>query len=97
MSNAFDNLASTLITYNNTTHNVGDELLYFASPESDSTFTIDFHRPIYRPDFEIYKNGVLVHTSASVTTSNENPCVTFHCNIPCLVDTRVKTYLRHKF
>ena len=73
MSNAFDNSASTLTTYNNTTYNVGDELFYFASPECISTFTIDFHRPIYRHGFEIYKNGVLVHTYASVTTSNDNP------------------------
>ena len=73
MLNAFDNSASTLITYNNTSYNVGDELFYFASPESVSTFTIDFHRPIYRCGFQIYKNGVLVYTDASVTTSNENP------------------------
>ena len=46
LSNVFDNSASTLITYNNIAYNVGDELFYFASPESVSTFTIDHHRPI---------------------------------------------------
>jgi hypothetical protein len=60
LSNVFDNLASTIINFNSNTYSVGDELLYFASPESVSTFTIVFHRPIYRPSFEIYQNAVLV-------------------------------------
>ncbi len=73
LSNAFDNLATTLINYNGNSYNVGNELFYFASPESVSSFTIAYHRPAYRAGFEIYKNGVLVYIDASVTSSNENP------------------------
>jgi hypothetical protein len=73
LSNAFDNLGTTLITYIGNSYNVGNELFYFASPESVSSFTIAYHRPAYRAGFEIYKNGVLVYIDASVTTSNENP------------------------
>ena len=73
LSNAFDNLGTTLITYNGNSYNVGNELFYFASPESVSSFTISYHRPAYRPGFQIFKNGVLVYTDASVTTTSDNP------------------------
>jgi len=73
LSNAFDNLGTTLITYIGNSYNVGNELFYFASPESVSSFTIDYHRPAYRPGFQIFKNGVLVYTDASVATSADLP------------------------
>jgi hypothetical protein len=73
LSNAFDNLATTRIDYNATSYNVGNELFYFASPESVSSFTISYHRPAYRPGFQIFKNGVLVYTDASVATSADLP------------------------
>ena len=73
LSNAFDNLGTTLITYNGNSYNVGNELFYFASPESVSSFTISYHRPAYRPGFQIFKNGVLVYTDASVATSADLP------------------------
>jgi hypothetical protein len=73
LSNAFDNLGTTLITYIGNSYNVGNELFYFASPESVSSFTISYHRPAYRPGFQIFKNGVLVYTDASVATSADLP------------------------
>jgi hypothetical protein len=73
LSNLFDNSASTLITYNNNTYNIGDELFYISTPNNVTTFTINHHRPIYRPGFEIYKNGVRVYIDASVTTSASDP------------------------
>jgi hypothetical protein len=73
LSNAFDNLGTTLITYNGNSYNVGNELFYFASPESVSSFTISYHRPAYRHGFQIFKNGVLLYTDASVATSADLP------------------------
>ena len=81
LSNAFDNLATTRTLYDSISFIVGDELFYFAFPESVSTFTIYNHRPIYRPDFQMFKNDVLVYTDASVATSAENPSpFRFTCN-----------------
>ena len=60
LSNLFDDLASSLIIYINTSYNAGDEVFLFASPARVSTFTIDHHRQIYKPGFQYFKNGVLV-------------------------------------
>ena len=73
LSNLFDNSAATLITYNNNTYNIGDELFYISTLDNVTTFTINHHRPIYRPGFEIFKNGVLVYADASVTSSASDP------------------------
>jgi len=67
LSNVFDNLASTVITYNSTSYHVVDGLLFFASPESVSTFTVDYHLPIYRHGFQISKNEMLLYTDAPIT------------------------------
>ncbi len=65
--------ASTNVSYTDTSYNVGDELFYIEAPDNVSTFTANYGRPIYRPGFQIYKNGVLVYTDASVSTNNVNP------------------------
>ena len=63
----------TNVSYINTSYNVGDELFVIATYDNVSTFTANYARPIYRPGFEIYKNGVLVFTDASVSTNNVTP------------------------
>jgi len=65
--------ATVFVSYSNTSYNVGDELLYIATPDNVSKFTINFSRPIYRPGFQIYKNGVLVYTDASISTNATTP------------------------
>jgi hypothetical protein len=65
--------AGNNVSYTNTSYNVGDELFYIETPDNVSTFTANYARPIYRPGFEIYKNGVLVFTDASVSTNNVTP------------------------
>ncbi len=72
LSRLFDNDNNTTFN-NNNSYNIGDEFFYIAAPKSVSTFTITFWRPIYRPGFKIYKNGVLVYTDASVATSAIDP------------------------
>jgi hypothetical protein len=65
--------AGTNVSYTNTSYIVGDELFTIATPDNVSTFTANYARPIYRPGFVIYKNGVLVFTDASVSTNNVTP------------------------
>ena len=69
LTNLCDNNGGTRLDFYANSYNVGDELFYITTPDNVSTFTINYHRPIYRPGFEIYKNGVLVYTDASVTRS----------------------------
>lgn len=73
LTNLFDNDLGTRLDYDNNSYNIGDELFYFESRENVSSFTITYHRPIYRPGFQIFKNGVLVYTDASVASSSETP------------------------
>jgi hypothetical protein len=65
--------AGIYVSYINTSYNVGDELFAIATHDNVSTFTANYGRPIYRPGFEIYKNGVLVFTDASVATASGTP------------------------
>ena len=62
--------AGTNVSYTNTSYNVGDELFTIATSDNVSNYTINFGRPIYRPSFLIYKNGVAVYTDASVATAS---------------------------
>ena len=64
---------NVLAVYTNTSYNVGDEIFTIATPASVSTFTIAYARPIYRPGFVIYKNGVAVYADASVSTNDFLP------------------------
>jgi hypothetical protein len=73
LANLFDSDAATRADYDAGSYGVGDELFCIAAPESVSAFTVTYHRPIYRPGFQIFKNGVLVYTDASVATSADTP------------------------
>jgi hypothetical protein len=65
--------AGNNVSYTNTSYNVGDELFAIATYDNVSTFTANYGRPIYKPGFVIYKNGVLVFTDASVATASGTP------------------------
>jgi len=53
--NLFDNNGGTRLDYDTNSYNLGDGLFYITNHDTISKFTIDFHRPIYRLGFEIYK------------------------------------------
>ena len=73
LTNLFDNNALTRLDYNNNACNVGDELFYLTALDNVTTLTINYHRPTYRPGLEMYTNGVLMYTDASVATSASDP------------------------
>jgi hypothetical protein len=69
----FDNNNESYISYTGNVYNIGNEKFYFAAPENVSLFIIEFYRPVFRLGFQIFKNGVLVYTYASVATTSREP------------------------
>ena len=62
--------------YNPAGYAVNDTLFTFTTPKvaGNPIWTIEYHRPIYRPGFKILRNGVSVYTeSGSVATNAEDP------------------------